>query len=55
VTKTRLAPTTVILCWKWFRNFSSQRCWKLFNCNFLPFNCTESCQDQDFSRDEFRI
>jgi len=22
VTKTRLAPTKAILCWKWFRNFS---------------------------------
>jgi len=22
VTKTRLAPTKSILCWKWFRNFS---------------------------------
>jgi len=41
VTKTRLAPTKVILCWKWFRNFTR---------NFLPFNCTENCQGQDFDK-----
>jgi len=50
VTKTRLAQTKAILWWKWFRNFSRQNCWSLLNCNFLKFNCTGNCQDQDFDK-----
>jgi len=33
VTKTWLALTEAILCWKWSRNFSRYNCWNLFNGN----------------------